>query len=208
MFTKIRTASIGGKGPDVASVWSGSYMLSVGDFLEPMRQYFDDTEFAALSGWPAVTEGFDPSQGDKILGVPNGTDGAMALLYNAEQLDQAGVDPAGWPTDFDSWIGELDKIKSSGVTPLTLGKLNYLYFAYDTWLAQAVGRSARDRRAELRRPAIHRSGDHGRDHEVAAAAGLHGAGRSDHRGHASRAAVVQRQGGDERRRCRRGAATA
>ncbi|WP_152365953.1 ABC transporter substrate-binding protein [Microlunatus speluncae] len=139
MFTKIRTASIGGKGPDVASVWSGSYMLSVGDFLEPMRQYFDDTEFAALSGWPAVTEGFDPTQGDKILGVPNGTDGAMALLFNAEQLDRAGVDPAGWPNEFDTWIGELDKIKTSGVTPLTLGKLNYLYFTYDTWLAQAAG---------------------------------------------------------------------
>lgn len=139
MFTKIRTASIGGKGPDVANVWSGSYMLSVGDFLEPMRQYFDDTEFAALSGWAAVTEGFDPSQGDRILGVPNGTDGAMALLYNKKLLDAAGVDPSSWPIDFESWVGELDKIKNSGVTPLALGKLNYLYFTYDTWLAQAAG---------------------------------------------------------------------
>jgi raffinose/stachyose/melibiose transport system substrate-binding protein len=139
MFTKIRTASIGGKGPDVANVWSGSYMLSIADFLEPTRQYFDDAEYAGLSGWPAVTEGFDPSQSDKILGVPNGSDGAMVLLLNKKILADAGVDPTTWPVDFDTWLRDLDKIKATGITPLTLGKNSYLFFGYDTWLAQAVG---------------------------------------------------------------------
>lgn len=139
MFTKIRTASIGGKGPDVASVWSGSYMLSLADFLEPTRQYFDDAEYDALSGWPAVTDGFDPTNKDKILGVPNGTDGAFVLLLNKKLLAAAGVDASTWPTDFDAWLSDLDKIKSTGVTPLSLGKNSYLFFAYDTWLAQAVG---------------------------------------------------------------------
>ena len=139
MFTKIRTASIGGKGPDVANVWSGSYMLSIADFLEPTRQYFDDAEYAALSGWPAVTDGFDPKESDKILGVPNGSDGAMVLLLNKKILADAGVDPTTWPVDFDTWLGDLDKIQQSGVTPLSLGKNSYLYFGYDTWLAQAVG---------------------------------------------------------------------
>ncbi len=139
MFTKIRTASIGGQGPDVASVWSGSYMLSIKSFLEPMKQYYSDEEMAQLSGWAAVTDGFDPQQADKILGVPNGTDGAMACLFNSDVLSKAGVDPNAWPIDFDGWLGELDKIKSTGVTPLTLGKFSYLFFAYDTWLAQTVG---------------------------------------------------------------------
>jgi len=139
MFTKIRTAAIGGKGPDVSNVWSGSYMLSVADFLEPTRQYFDDAEYAALSGWPAVTDGFDPSQSDKILGVPNGSDGAMVLLLNKKILADAGVDPTAWPVDFDAWLGDLEKIKNTGITPLSLGKNSYLYFGYDTWLAQAVG---------------------------------------------------------------------
>jgi ABC-type glycerol-3-phosphate transport system substrate-binding protein len=139
MFTKIRTASIGGKGPDVANVWSGSYMLSIADFLEPTRQYFDDAEYKALSGWPAVTDGFDPTQSDKILGVPNGSDGAMVLLLNKKVLAAAGVDPGAWPIDFDAWLGDLDKIKATGVTPLSLGKNSYLFFGYDTWLAQAVG---------------------------------------------------------------------
>ncbi|WP_020577881.1 ABC transporter substrate-binding protein [Actinopolymorpha alba] len=139
MFTKIRTASLAHTGPDVANVWSGSYLLSIAPFLEPMRQYFDDREYDALSGWAAVTEGFDPKRSDRILGVPNGTDGAMVLLYNADLVEKAGVDASKWPQDFDSWIADLEKIKRSGVTPLTLGKFAYVFFTYDTWLAQAAG---------------------------------------------------------------------
>src|SRR5687768_3658959 len=35
-FTKFRTASVAQNGPDVMGMWSGSYMLGVRDFLEPL----------------------------------------------------------------------------------------------------------------------------------------------------------------------------
>ena len=35
-FTKYRTASVAKNGPDVMGVWSGSYMLALKDFLEPL----------------------------------------------------------------------------------------------------------------------------------------------------------------------------
>ena len=39
-FTKFRTASVAQNGPDVMGMWSGSYMLGVVDFLEPLNDYF------------------------------------------------------------------------------------------------------------------------------------------------------------------------
>ncbi len=141
MFTKIRTAAIAGKGPDLASVWSGSYMLSIKEALEPMAPYFSDDERSKLSGWAAVTDGFDPTQKDKILGVPNGSDGPMICLCNNTLMSKAGVDPTQWPVSYDEWMGDLDKIKATGVMPLSLGDASFIYYLYNTWLAQAVGGS-------------------------------------------------------------------
>lgn len=142
MFTKIRTAAIAGRGPDVASVWSGTYMLSIKDALEPMAPYFSDKEIADISGWAAVSDGFDPTKKDSILGVPKGSDGAMSLLCNVDMLSKAGVDPEKWPSSYEDWMGDLDQIKTSGVTPLTLGNQGIIFWLYDTWLAQAVHGSA------------------------------------------------------------------
>ena len=44
MFTKYRTASVAQNGPDVMGMWSGSYMLGVRDFLEPLNEYFTPEE--------------------------------------------------------------------------------------------------------------------------------------------------------------------
>src|SRR4051795_6918070 len=39
MFIKYRTASVAQNGPDVMGMWSGSYMLGLQDFLEPLNAY-------------------------------------------------------------------------------------------------------------------------------------------------------------------------
>ena len=82
-----------------------------------------------------------PAEKDKILGVPNGSDGAMVAVPQ----------PKSWPTP--AWIPRPGRSTSTpgwaswtrsshpGVTPLSLGKNSYLFFGYDTWLAQAVGGS-------------------------------------------------------------------
>ena len=50
MFTKYRTASVAQNGPDVMGMWSGSYMLSVQDFLEPLNEYFTPEERERITG--------------------------------------------------------------------------------------------------------------------------------------------------------------
>ncbi|MDH2442853.1 ABC transporter substrate-binding protein [Amnibacterium sp. CER49] len=142
MFTKIRTAAIGGGGPDVANVWSGSYALGIKSFLEPMGQYFNSNDMSQLSGWAAVSDGFDPRKKDTLFGVPDGTDGAQVLMFDKRVLAKAGVDPSTWPTTYDAWVAQLDKIKASGITPLSLGQNALPFILFDTWLAQVVGGSA------------------------------------------------------------------
>ncbi len=138
MFTKIRTAAIAGTGPDASMVWSGTYMLSIKEALEPMAKYWTDAEIAEFAGWAAVTDGFDPSVKDKILGVPNGSDGAMSQFINLELTEAAGVDATRWPVSYDEWMSDLEKIAATGVTPLSLGQLTFLFHAWNTWLAQTV----------------------------------------------------------------------
>ena len=61
MFTKYRTASVAQNGPDVMGMWSGSYMLGVQDFLEPLNEYFTPEERERITGWEATSADFRPT---------------------------------------------------------------------------------------------------------------------------------------------------
>ncbi|MBV9230448.1 MAG: extracellular solute-binding protein [Chloroflexi bacterium] len=138
-FPQYRVASIAKNGPDVMTLWSGSYMFQFKEFLEPLDSAFTPQERARLRGWDAVTEGFKAGAG-KIYGVPNGSDGLTALYYNKQLLAKAGIDPvAAWPTNFDDFLTMLAKIKASGITPLVLYDNGYSIFSFDYWIAQIVG---------------------------------------------------------------------
>ena len=79
MFTKYRTASVAANGPDVMGMWSGSYMLGLKDFLEPMSSYFTPEERQRITGWEAVAADFQPDS-EEIYGVPAGSDGTTCLF--------------------------------------------------------------------------------------------------------------------------------
>jgi raffinose/stachyose/melibiose transport system substrate-binding protein len=40
LFTRYRTASVAQNGPDVMGMWSGTYLLALKEFLEPVGTYF------------------------------------------------------------------------------------------------------------------------------------------------------------------------
>ncbi len=61
MFVKYRTASVAQNGPDLMALWSGTYMLSMKDFIEPMGPYFTGDERARILGWESVNVDFDPN---------------------------------------------------------------------------------------------------------------------------------------------------
>lgn len=138
MFTQYRVASIARNGPDVMTLWSGSYMLQLKNFLEPLDSYFTQQERVRIRGWDAVTEGFKAGAG-KIYGAPNASDGISVIYYNKPLLAKAGIDPEkNWPMNFDNFLAMLGKIKATGTTPLVLFDNGYTFFSLDYWIAQVV----------------------------------------------------------------------
>ncbi len=181
-FTKYRTASVAKNGPDIMGVWSGSYMLALKDFLEPMAPFFTAEERSRILGWDAVSVDFK-ADSDQIFGVPASSDGTTCVFYNKELLDKAGVDPEGdWRTSFDAFVEALDAIKASGTTPLALDE-NCHHLADPGLVAGTRAgrlrghRGARLRDAQLRRRTAAR--DRG---ELAEAECLHRSRRRDDAG--------------------------
>lgn len=141
MFTKYRTASVAANGPDVMGMWSGSYMLGVRDFLEPMAPYFTAEERSRITGWEAVAADFQPDS-DQIFGVPAGSDGTSCIYCNLDMFAAAGVEPEGdWRASFDGFIGALDAIAATGVTPMALEEYAIIWQILSWWQAQELGGS-------------------------------------------------------------------
>lgn len=139
MFTKYRTASVARNGPDVMGMWSGSYMLNLKDFIEPMGPYFTPEERSRIIGWEVVATDFDPNS-DDIYGVPIFTSGCHVIFYNKELMAGAGVDPeASWPTNFDEFLALLETVQASGTTPLVLQHNSIILQVWSWWQAQTIG---------------------------------------------------------------------
>jgi raffinose/stachyose/melibiose transport system substrate-binding protein len=141
LFTRYRTASVAQNGPDVMGMWSGTYMLALQEFLEPVGPYFTDEERALLTGWEAVNAAFDPNApADTLFGVPAGSDGVTVVFYNKALLEGAGVNPEQqWVTNVDEFFGVLDSIAASGVTPLALDTNSIVWQVLLYWIGQTVG---------------------------------------------------------------------
>jgi raffinose/stachyose/melibiose transport system substrate-binding protein len=138
-FTKFRTASVAQNGPDVMGMWSGSYMLGVRDFLEPLNEYFTAEERERITGWEATSADFR-ADSDQIYGVPAGSDGTSCFYYNNELLTNAGVDPeASWPANFNEFATMLGTIAESGVTPMALYDNAIIWQILSWWQAQMLG---------------------------------------------------------------------
>jgi raffinose/stachyose/melibiose transport system substrate-binding protein len=138
LFTKYRTSSVAQNGPDVMGMWSGTYMLALKEFLEPMGPYFTPEERATLTGWEAVNETFDPNATD-IYGVPSGSDGVSVLFYNRPLLEAADVKPdEQWPTNIDEFFTVLQAVQDSDVTPVALDTNSLVWQVLLYWIGQTV----------------------------------------------------------------------
>ncbi len=139
MFTKYRTASVAANGPDLMTLWSGSYLLGLKDFLEPLGSYFPLEERSRITGWETVAPDFR-ADSDEIYGVPADSDGTTCIFYNRDLLAAAKVDPEGdWRASFDGFVGTLDAIKATGVTPMALDEYAIVWQVLSWWQAQTFG---------------------------------------------------------------------
>ncbi len=141
-FTKYRTASVAANGPDIMTMWSGSYMLAMKDFLELLTPYFTTEERSRILGWEATSADFK-ADSDQIYGVPASSDGTSCIFYNKELLDKAGVDPEGdWRASLDGFLGMLDTLKSSGTTPIAFDQNSIMWQVLAWFMAQELGGSS------------------------------------------------------------------
>jgi raffinose/stachyose/melibiose transport system substrate-binding protein len=141
LFTKYRTSSVAQNGPDVMSMWSGSYMLGLKDFLEPLAPYFTAEERARITGWEATSADFK-ADSDQIYGVPAGSDGTTCIFCNLELLAEGGVDPDGnWRASFDGFVGALESLKTAGIMPMALDENGIIWQILSWWQAQELGGS-------------------------------------------------------------------
>jgi raffinose/stachyose/melibiose transport system substrate-binding protein len=140
-FTKYRTASVAANGPDIMTMWSGSYMLAMKDFLELLTPYFTVEERSRILGWEATSVDFKVDS-EQVYGVPASSDGTSCIFYNKELLDKAGVDPEGdWHTSIDGFLGMLETLKASG-TPIAFDQNSIIWQVLAWWMAQELGGSA------------------------------------------------------------------
>ncbi len=141
LFTRYRTASVAQNGPDVMGMWSGTYMLALQEFLEPVGTYFTPEERAQLTGWEAVNAAFDPNApAETLFGVPAGSDGLTGVFYNKALLESAGVNPEQqWVTNIDEFYAVLDSIAGTDVTPLALDTNSIVWQVLFYWIGQTVG---------------------------------------------------------------------
>ncbi|PSL05886.1 carbohydrate ABC transporter substrate-binding protein (CUT1 family) [Haloactinopolyspora alba] len=58
---------------------------------------------------------------DAIYSVPSNIHRANVVWANPSVLQKAGIDPSTPPASMDDWIAQLEKLKASGVTPLSIG---------------------------------------------------------------------------------------
>ena len=57
LLTKLRTSGVARKGPDLATIWSGTYLLSIKDYLAPLSDSYPTDKRNGIVGWESVTEG-------------------------------------------------------------------------------------------------------------------------------------------------------
>ncbi|MPV87395.1 extracellular solute-binding protein [Georgenia ruanii] len=56
----------------------------------------------------------------KIYSIPSNIHRSNVVWANPAVLEEAGVDPAAVPADIDAWLADLEKVKATGKTPLSV----------------------------------------------------------------------------------------
>jgi len=110
---------------DLPDIWSthGWSLLRYSSFLEPLQ----DRPWAGT-----VNKALDPAMRDergRLFALPLNTDLA-GILYNADTLRRAGVDPSTLTT-WDAFTDALETLKKAGVTPIESS-------SKDSWMAGNV----------------------------------------------------------------------
>ena len=112
----LTAAAMSKQGPDVVSLWGGTYVTSIKDSLLVLNDYFTPEEIAAVNGWKNVG-----AVDGKYYGAPIITSSTM-IFYNKSIFEDAGIDPVkDYDGTYDGLLALCEKFKDAGITPLIAG---------------------------------------------------------------------------------------
>ena len=134
---KLQAAFQADQAPDMMLFYSGGYTTPYVDQLLELNEYFDATPgfFDSLAGMDLSCEGLDCDGGkNTIIAVPQDF-GTYALFYNKAMFEKAGVQAP--IEDWDGLVEACDKLKASGVTPITFGDREG--YSTDNWVTLMYG---------------------------------------------------------------------
>jgi raffinose/stachyose/melibiose transport system substrate-binding protein len=113
---KLTTAMQAGKPPDVFQSWGGGTMNEQAQ-AGLIKDVTADTKPWIGTLNPAGVKLYQID--GKQYGVPYNL-GVVGVWYNKKLFKQAGID--GPPTTWDEFLGDVQKLKSAGITPLAVGE--------------------------------------------------------------------------------------
>ena len=105
-----------GKPPDLFQSWGGGTLKEqadaglVKDITEPTKSWIGTLNDAGVGLYKI---------GDKQYGIPYNL-GLVGVWYNKKLFKKAGID--GPPTSWNEFLGDIQKLKSAGITPIAVGE--------------------------------------------------------------------------------------
>jgi raffinose/stachyose/melibiose transport system substrate-binding protein len=134
---KLQAAFQARRAPDMMLFYSGGYTTPYENQLLALNPYFDKTPgfFDSLSGMDLSCQDLDCEGGkNTIIAVPQDF-GTYGLFYNKAMFKKAGVQAP--IEDWDGLLEACDKLKASGVTPITFGDRDG--YSTDNWVTLMYG---------------------------------------------------------------------
>jgi raffinose/stachyose/melibiose transport system substrate-binding protein len=116
LISSFQAAVSAQQGPDIASQWATGPVLTQvwQDAVVPISDYVPKSE---TDQWLNTTEN---TLDGKLWAMPMYLIG-IAVAYNKEHFQKAGLDPVNPPQTWDDLLSACEKLKGSGVTPLSIG---------------------------------------------------------------------------------------
>lgn len=115
-FTSLLTASAIGRGPDIAAMWAGLYMLDFEQYMVDLHQFVADDIVAGTTGANYFSQGGDIKN---PLYVAPMTVQWYTGWYNKALFAQAGITEV--PRTWDELNAASEKLKAAGIQPIIQG---------------------------------------------------------------------------------------
>jgi raffinose/stachyose/melibiose transport system substrate-binding protein len=116
LISSFQAAVSANQGPDIASQWATGPVLTQvwQDAVAPISDYVPQSE---IDQWLNTSEN---TYDGKLWAMPMYLIG-IAVAYNRELFEKAGLDPDAPPQTWDEFLAACDKLKGAGTTPLSIG---------------------------------------------------------------------------------------